>query len=194
MTRILGLSGSLRSGSYNTALLKAAAPLLDAGVELEIALLHGIPLYDGDLEAAEGLPEAVRDLRARVMACDGLLLATPEYNNGIPGVFKNAIDWLSRPPSDIPQVFGARPVAVIGDSPGGFGTLLAQNAWLPVLRTLRMRPWFGGRLLVSRATQVFNKSGELVDETVRGQLREFLRGFVQFIQAGASLPRRNQHE
>src|SRR5436190_210351 len=117
MTRILGISGSLRRGSYNTALLRACAPLLDAGTELEIALLHGIPLYDGDLEAAEGLPQAVRDLKARVIACDGLLLATPEYNNGVPGVFKNAIDWLSRPVSDIPQVFGNRPVGVIGASP-----------------------------------------------------------------------------
>ena len=112
MTRILGISGSLRRGSYNTAMLRAGAPLLDAGSELEIALLHGIPLY-GDLEAAEGLPQAVRDLKARVIACDGLLLATPEYNNGVPGVFKNAIDWLSRPASDIPQVFGNRPVGII---------------------------------------------------------------------------------
>lgn len=182
MTKILGISGSLRRGSYNTALLKAAAPLLDAGVEMEIALLHGIPLYDGDLEAAEGSPEAVRELKARVMAADGLLLATPEYNNGIPGVFKNAIDWLSRPASDIPQVFGNRPVAVIGASPGGFGTLLAQNAWLPVLRTLGTRPWFGGRLLVSRAHKVFNEAGELTDEAVRTQLRDFLHGFVRFIQ------------
>jgi chromate reductase len=181
MTRILGISGSLRRGSYNTALLRAALPLLDAGVDLEIALLHGIPLYDGDLEAAEGQPQAVRDLKARVIACDGLLLATPEYNNSIPGVFKNAIDWLSRPPSDIPQVFGNRPVAVIGASLGGFGTVLAQSAWLPVFRTLGTRPWFGGRLLVSRAKQVFNENGDLTDEAVRAQLRDFLRGFVEFI-------------
>jgi chromate reductase, NAD(P)H dehydrogenase (quinone) len=189
MTRILGISGSLRRGSYNTSLLRAASPLLDEGVELEIALLHGIPLYDGDLEAAEGLPKAARDLKARVMACEGLLLATPEYNNGIPGVFKNAIDWLSRPPSDIPQVFGARPVAVIGASPGGFGTVLAQSAWLPVLRTLGMRPWFGGRVMVSRAAHVFNGAGELADETVREQLRVFLRGFVQFVQSVDAAPK-----
>ena len=151
---------------------------------MEIALLHGIPLYDGDLEAAEGLPEAVRDLKARVMICDGLLLATPEYNNGIPGVFKNAIGWLSRPASDISKVFGNRPIAVIGASPGGFGTVMAQAHWLPVLRTLGMRPWFGGRLQVSRAHQVFNEAGEIVDEAVRAQLRDFLRGFAQFVQAG----------
>jgi chromate reductase, NAD(P)H dehydrogenase (quinone) len=186
MTRILGISGSLRRGSYNTALLRAGAPLLDAGAELEIALLHGIPLYDGDLEAAEGLPQAVRDLKARVISCDGLLFATPEYNNGTPGVFKNAIDWLSRPVSDIPQVFGDRPVAVIGASPSGFGTILAQDAWLPVLRTLRLFPWFGGRVMVSHAAKAFNEAGELVDETVRGQLRDCLRGFVRFIQAGAA--------
>ena len=78
------------------------------------------------------------------MAADGLLLVTPEYNNSIPGVFKNAIDWLSRPSADIPRVFGGRKVAVIGASPGGFGTLLSQTAWLPVLKTLGTNPWFGG--------------------------------------------------
>jgi NAD(P)H-dependent FMN reductase len=115
-----------------------------------------------------------------------LLLATPEYYNGIPGVFKNAIDWLSRPASDIPRMFDNRPVGVIGAAPGGFGTVLAQDAWLSVLRTLRMRPWFGGRLMVSHAAKVFNEAGELVDETVRGHLRDYLRGFVRFIQAGAA--------
>ncbi|MGE0130436.1 MAG: NADPH-dependent FMN reductase [Blastocatellales bacterium] len=186
MTRILGISGSLRRESYNSALLRAAVPLTDTDAELEIAFLHGIPLYDGDLEAAEGLPQAVSELKARVMNCDGLLLATPEYNNGIPGVFKNAIDWLSRPPADIPKVFGNRPVAVIGASPGGFGTVMAQAHWLPVLRTLGTRPWCGGRLMVSRAQRVFNEAGEMTDEAVRAQLRDFLHGFTQFIQAGAA--------
>ena len=94
MARILGISGSLRAGSFNTALLRAAQELAVPGVELELATLHGVPLYDGDLEAREGLPPAVQALKARVLASDALLLATPEYNNGIPGVFKNAIDWL----------------------------------------------------------------------------------------------------
>src|SRR5262245_53955903 len=187
MVRILGISGSLRARSFNTALARAAQSLAGPDVQFDVATLHGIPLYDGDLEQREGLPAAVNELKARVVASDGVLLCTPEYNNGIPGVFKNAIDWLSRPADDIPRVFGDRPFAVIGASPGGFGTILAQDAWLPVLRTLGMRPWFGGRLLVSRAAKVFNNTGELVDETVREQLREFLRGFAQFIQAGASL-------
>ena len=183
MTKILGISGSLRRGSYNTALLRAAVPLVSSGVELEVALLHGIPLYDGDVEAAEGLPQAVQDLKTKVITCDGLLLVTPEYNNSIPGVFKNAIDWLSRPASDIPQVFGDRPVAVIGASPGGFGTILSQNAWLPVLRTLGTRPWFGGRLMVSRASQVFNEAGEIVDDATRSRLSDFLEGFANFIRS-----------
>ena len=181
MVRILGITGSLRGGSYNSALLRASTGLMDADAELEIATLHGIPLYDGDVEAAEGLPPAVQTLKGKVLACDGLLLATPEYNNGIPGVFKNAIDWLSRPASEIPQVFGDRPVAVMGASPGGFGTILSQNAWWPVLRTMRARTWFGGRLMVSRAGGVFDADGALIDDKVRAQLRDFLAGFVQFV-------------
>jgi chromate reductase len=183
MPRILGISGSLRRGSYNSALLNAAKPLVEAGTELEIASIRGIPLYDGDIEANDGLPQAVQNLKARVIASDGLLLVTPEYNNGIPGVFKNAIDWMSRPSADIPKVFANRPVALIGASPGGYGTVLAQTAWLPTLRTLGTRPWFGGRLLVARASHIFNDAGELVDETVRNQLRDFLRGFAAFIQS-----------
>jgi len=182
MPTILGLSGSLRAGSYNTALLREAAALMPEGATLEIVTLHGIPLYDGDIETGEGLPAAVQALKDRVAACDALLLATPEYNNSIPGVLKNAIDWLSRPASDIPRVFGDRPVAVLGASPGGFGTILAQNAWLPVLRTLGTRPWFGGRLMVSRAGQVFNEAGAMVDEKMKAQLRKFLQGFVASLQ------------
>ncbi len=178
MPALLGISGSLRAGSFNTALLRAAVELMPPGSTLEIATLHGIPLYDGDAEARDGLPPAVQALKERVVACEGLLLATPEYNNGIPGVLKNAIDWLSRPNADIARVFGDRAVAVLGASPGGFGTILAQNAWLPVLRTLGTRPWFGGRLMVSRAGQVFDADGKMTDEKMRAQLQQFLQGFV----------------
>lgn len=182
MIRILGISGSLRAQSYNTALLRAAQAEADAQVRLEIATLHGIPLYDADLEAREGLPAAVVALREQVMASDGLMLATPEYNNGIPGVFKNAIDWLSRPASDIPAVFGNRPVAVLGASAGGFGTVLAQNDWLPVLKTLGTRHYSGGRLLVARAGQVFDTQGELTDAGMRTRLKEFVAGFAAFVE------------
>ncbi len=158
MTKLIGLSGSLRAGSYNTALLKAAAQLMPGEAKLEIGSIRGIPLYDGDLEAT-GIPEAVARLKDDIAGADGLLLVTPEYNHSLPGVFKNAIDWLSRPAADIPRVFHGKPVAVIGASPGGFGTILSQNAWLPVLKTLRTEPWFGGRLLVSRAGDVFRQAG-----------------------------------
>jgi chromate reductase len=181
---ILGISGSLRAGSFNTALLRAAQAVASEGVRIEVATLHGIPLYDGDVETAHGLPEAVQALRAKVKTCDGLLLVTPEYNNGIPGVFKNGIDWLTRPASEIPEVFGGKPVAVIGASPGGFGTILAQDAWWSVLRTLRTRPWFGGRLMVSRAGSVFDAQGALIDEKTREQLRAFVEGYARFIVGG----------
>ena len=180
MSTVLGLSGSLRKASFNTALLRAAQALMPEGATLEVATLHGIPLYDGDLEAAEGIPPAVEALKARIRACDGLLLATPEYNNGIPGVFKNAIDWMTRPPSDIPRVWGGKPVAVIGASPGGFGTILSQNAWWSVLRTLRTDPWFEGRLMVARAGTVF-EDGRLASEEVRGRLAGFLEGFAGYV-------------
>ena len=182
--KILAISGSLRKQSFNTALLRAAQSLAAPGLELQLATLHGIPLYDADRERNEGLPEAVTALKERIKAHDALLLATPEYNNSLPGVFKNAIDWLSRPPADIAAVFGDRPVAVIGASPGGFGTTLAQTAWLPVLRTLGTRPWFGGRLLVSQAGAAFDDDGKLTDETVRKRLAGFLRDFAAFADAG----------
>jgi NAD(P)H-dependent FMN reductase len=184
MTRILGISGSLRAGSYNTALLRAARPMAPAGVHLEVATLHGIPLYDGDVEQRDGLPTAVTVLKDEIAASAAVLLVTPEYNNGIPGVFKNAIDWLSRPAADIARIFGGRPFAVIGASPGGFGTILAQAAWLPVLRTLGVRHWSGGRLMLSRANQVFDEHGEIKDEATREQLRKFVAGFAEFAGSG----------
>jgi NAD(P)H-dependent FMN reductase len=120
-------------------------------------------------------------LKDRICAADGLLLASPEYNNSLPGAFKNAVDWLTRPPDDIPRVFGDRPVAVVGASPGGFGTVLAQSAWLPVLRTLRTRPWFGGRLMVSGVHRLLDDEGRLTDDKTRQALQDFLAGFVEFV-------------
>ena len=185
MTRILGISGSLRAGSFNTALLRAAQDVAGDGIELEIATLHGIPLYDGDAEARDGEPDAVAALKRKVMASDGVLLSTPEYNNGMPGVFKNGIDWLSRTSSvgNIPGVFGGRPFALIGASPGGFGTILSQNHWLPVLKTLGVQLWAGNRLMVSRASGVFDAEGKMVDDKVREQLAGFVQGFAAFAAA-----------
>jgi chromate reductase len=183
MARIVGISGSLRHGSYNTSLLRAAAALVPDGTTLEVTTLHGIPLYDGDVESASGLPAAVTALKEQVVAGDGVLLVTPEYNNGMPGVFKNAIDWLSRPPADIGRVFRGRPFAIIGASPGGFGTILSQNAWLPVMRTLGVDLWLQGRVMVSRASNVFAADGALQDEAIRQSLQKFVTGFAAFCDA-----------
>jgi chromate reductase, NAD(P)H dehydrogenase (quinone) len=180
MTKLLGVAGSLRRGSFNAALLRAATELMPAGASLETGTIQGIPLYDFDIEQ-QGIPPAVVRLKEQLAAADGLLLVTPEYNNSIPGVFKNAIDWLTRPPADIPRLFAGRAVTLIGASPGNFGTISAQRAWLPVLRTLRTRPWFGAPLYVSGAAKVFDESGRLVDEGVRRRLAELLDGFVQSI-------------
>lgn len=182
MASVIGIAGSLRKASFNGALLRAAAELAPAGMAVEIASIAGIPLYDGDLDHEQGLPEPVTKLKDRIAAADGLLLVTPEYNNSMPGVLKNAIDWLSRPAKDSARVFGNRPVAIMGATPGRGGTRLAQNAWLPVLRTLGTRPWFGRQLYVAGAAQVFDAEGRLVDAQVRTLLSEFMAGFAEFVE------------
>lgn len=181
MTHIIGIFGSLRQGSYNSALLRNAAELVPAGCTLEIASIKGIPLYDGDLESQNGIPASVVALKDRVAAADGLLLVTPEYNNSIPGVFKNAIDWMTRPASDIARVFGERPVGLIGATPGGMGTTFSQTAWLPILRTLGTRPFFGKTLYVSGAAKVFDAEGQLTDAALRERLRVYMEQFAAFV-------------
>lgn len=181
MTTIVAISGSLRAASFNTMLVNAAVAAAPAGTTVEVGSIKEIPLYDGDLEAASGLPLAVIALKERIVAADGLLLVSPEYNNGIPGVFKNAIDWLSRPAADIPHVFGERPVGVIGATPGRGGTAMAQAGWLPVLRMLGTQLFTGGRLQVAGASKVFDASGALVDPAVRGLLESYMADFARFV-------------
>jgi chromate reductase, NAD(P)H dehydrogenase (quinone) len=181
MATIVGISGALRGGSYNAALLRAAVELAPAGLSIEVASIRECPLYDGDAESEQGIPEPVRVLKERIAVADGLLLVTPEYNNSIPGVFKNAIDWLSRPPKDIPRVFGGKPVALMGATTGNGGTMLAQAAWLAVLRTLGTALWSGSRVYVSAAAGVFDPSGRLVDEPIRQSVARHLAGFAEFI-------------
>jgi chromate reductase len=161
-------------------LLRAAVEAVSAGSTIQIESIRDIPLYDGDVEAEQGIPQAVQQLKARIAAADALLIVTPEYNNSMPGVLKNAIDWLSRPPADIPRVFRGRPVAIMGATPGQGGTLLSQAAWLPVVRTLGMRPWFEGRVNVSGAGKVFDTDGRVADEATRARIRTFVEGFAAF--------------
>jgi len=183
MTTIIGIAGSLRRASFNTALLRAAAERVPTGTELEIASIAGIPLYDGDLEAEHGIPAVVIALQDRIARADGLLIATPEYNNSMPGVLKNAIDWLSRPAKEIGRIFGEKPLGLIGATPGMGGTRLAQTAWLPVLRTLGTHTWAAKQLYVAGAGQVFDAEGKLVDEKVAKQLTDYMAGFAAFVAA-----------
>jgi NAD(P)H-dependent FMN reductase len=183
MTRVLGIAGSTRKGSFNAALLRAAAAAAPAGATIEIASIADIPLYKGDVEAEHGIPAPVAALKDRIAAADGLLLVTPEYNNSIPGVFKNAIDWCSRPSKDIARVFGGKAAGLIGATPGPGGTRLAQAAWLPTLRTLGTRLYSSKFVYVAGAATVFDAEGNLVDERIRRVLGEFMAGFVAFAAA-----------
>lgn len=181
MASLLGISGSLRRESFNTALLHAASELVPEGSHLEVATIEGIPLYSQDVEANEGIPEPVASLKDRIASADGLILATPEYNHSIPGPFKNAIDWLSRPQTDQPRVFGGRAAALMGASPSPVGTRYAQDAWLSVLHTLGLRPWFRDHLFLAGARQAFDEDLRLVDEDQRARVRRFMEGFIGFV-------------
>jgi chromate reductase, NAD(P)H dehydrogenase (quinone) len=182
MASIVGVCGSLRTASFNLMLLRAAADAAPAGTTIEVASIRDIPIYDGDLEAEHGVPAAVQQLKDRIAAADGLLIATPEYNNSMPGALKNAVDWLSRPPADIPRVFRGRPVALMGATPGLGSTALAQAAWLPVLRTLGTLPYFETRLMVAGAGKVFDSQGRVIDTGVQDRIRTFVEGFAAFVE------------
>lgn len=183
MVKIVGISGSLRKGSLNTKLLHAAIAVAGPGVTFEAGTIDGIPLYNGDLEAEQGIPPAVQALKDQIAQADGVILFTPEYNNSIPGVFKNAIDWLSRPSADIPLIFGNRAFAIAGASPGNFGTQLGQNAWLCVLHTLGTRTWSGKRMMVSNASNAFDAEARLTDEATAERLVAFVAGFAEFAKS-----------
>jgi chromate reductase len=184
MATIIGIAGSLRKASFNASLLRAASRLAPAGLEVRIGSIADVPLFDADVEAERGAPAAVTTLKDALAAADGLLLVTPEYNAGVPGVLKNAIDWMSRPASDIGRVFGGKAVALLGASTSMGGTRLSQSAWLPTLRLLEMRPWFGKQLYVAGASKVFDASGAIVDEKIEKLLTEYMAGFAAFLNVG----------
>ena len=166
--KILAVSGSLRAGSYNTQLLRAAAEAAPAGVEVE--LWEGIghlPLYDADLDAGEP-PEPVRRLREDWGRADAILFATPEYNGSVPGGLKNAVDWASRPRLEAPLT--NKTVAVVGASPGQFGALWAQADLRKTLGVAGARV-VGDELPVTRAHEKFDAEGRLLDHELHGRLR-----------------------
>jgi len=178
MAKLVGFAGSLRKGSYNRSLLAAAAGAMPEGSSLEVLSIDEVPLYDADIEESSGIPASVTVLKDAIAAADGLVIATPEYNGGIPGVAKNAIDWISRPATDQPRVTHGKPVALMGATPGGFGTTFSQAAWLQVLRTLRMRVFVtSGPFYVSQAFDHFGDHGEPSDALAE-RLGAYMAAFV----------------
>jgi NAD(P)H-dependent FMN reductase len=180
----IALSGSLRSGSLNTRLCTAMAACAPAGVRIDVGTLHDIPLYDGDVEDRDGVPSAVTALRDRIRAADALIIVTPEYNAGMPGVLKNGLDWLSRPPEAIGEVFAGRPTALAGATPGGLGTTLAQAGSLVTLRQFKLR-LYPDHLRVSRAHEQLDDDGRASDE-LAATLRRWLAGLQTFAAAGGA--------
>ena len=169
--RVLGISGSLRRASFNTAALRAAAELVPAGMEVETYDgLAAIPPYDDDVRQ-RGYPPPVADLRARIQAADALLIVTPEYNYSAPGVLKNAIDWASRPPE---QPFDGKPIAIMGASPGALGTARAQYHLRQMFVFLNGMVLNRPEVMIGNAAQRFDAEGRLADETTR----EFVRALL----------------
>ena len=174
--KLLGFAGSLREGSYNRAALRVAAGVLPAGVTMEIFDLAPIPLYNEDVRAA-GLPAPVQRFRGEIAAADALLVVTPEYNYSVPGVLKNAIDWVSRPPD---QPFAGKPVAVMGASGGGFGTVRAQLHLRQIFVFLDMHPLNRPEVMISSAGKRFDAEGNLTDETTRARIAELVEALAAF--------------
>ena len=169
--RVLGISGSLRRASFNTAALRAAAGLAPAGMEVETYTgLAAIPPYDDDV-SQQGFPPPVADLRARIQAADALLIVTPEYNYSVPGVLKNAIDWASRPPE---QPFDGKPIAIMGASPGALGTARAQYHLRQMFVFLNGMVLNRPEVMIAQAGTRFDAEGRLTDE----KTREFVRALV----------------
>lgn len=178
MSRILGISGSLRSGSHNSKLLRVAAELLPSGAELTLYEgIRDIPHYDADLSHAP-FPEAVERLRAAVREADAVLVATPEYNSSLPGTLKNALDWLSRPPAGSP--IRGKPAGVVGASTGMFGAVWAQAEVRKVLGSIGARV-LDRELPVTRAHEQFDSAGRLKDEDLARGLDEILHELLAAI-------------
>jgi chromate reductase len=182
---IVGISGSLRKASYNSALLRAAAKLLPEGVTLDTYDgLRELPHYDADLDGADA-PASVVDLRNRVSAADGLLIATPEYNYSIPGVLKNAIDWASRPPGR--SALQHKPIAIMGASGGLLGTVRGQLALRDVLHGTHSPVVRRPEVFLGGAASKFDEQGNLTDETALTLIRDLLAALKHDIEATRTL-------
>ena len=179
---VVGISGSLRKGSYNTALLRAAMELAPPEMSVEIVDLSPLPIFHPDRE--HPLPQSVVEFRARLTQADAVLIATPEYNASISSALKNAIDWASRPPQ---SPLNGKPVAIMGASTGLFGTLRAQLHLRQILVHVGALPLGKPEVLVARAEQAFDSNGRLADETARSFLRELLLALADWVRKVAPI-------
>src|SRR5262245_47185874 len=175
---VVGFAGSLRRGSYNRSLLRATKQLAPPMLHIVIHELDGIPLYNDDIDAA-GAPPGVVQLRDAVRQSDALLIATPEYNHGVPGVLKNTIDWLSRPPRD--NALNGKVAALIGASPGMTGTARGQAQLRQVLGATNTYALLEPEVLVAHAHEKFAADGRLTHQATRDVLATFLQRFVDLI-------------
>lgn len=178
--RVAGIPGSLREGSLNKALLRAALELAPA--ELDIAIftrLGDIPPYNDDV-FVKGDPEPVADLKKFIGGADALLIATPEYNYGVPGVLKNAVDWASRPSGKC--VLNRKPAAIMGCSPGLGGTIRAQHALRQSFVFTETHVMSQPEIKLPSAAPLFDASGKLTDENTRQHLKKFLDAFALWVK------------
>jgi len=175
---VVGFAGSLRRGSYNRALLRAATELAPPALHIVIQELDDIPLYNGDVEVA-GIPQSVAQLRNVIRNADGLLIATPEYNYGVPGVLKNAIDWLSRPPRD--SALNGKVAAIIGASQGTAGTARGQLQLRQAFVFTNTYALLQPEVLVGLAHEKFGADGRLMHQATRDALATFLQRFKDLI-------------
>lgn len=176
---LVGLSGSLRSHSYNTALLHALGVVLPVDVGFEIHDFSAVPLYNADLEG-EYRPPAVCELREAIAAADGIVIATPEYNHGIPGVLQNALDWASRPAFESP--LAGKPAGVLSASRGPVGGARAQSVLRQVLGATLTPIFPHVEMLVPAAHRKFDEDGRLIDPDTEERLRRYAGSFVEWVR------------
>jgi chromate reductase len=179
--KILGIPGSLREHSFNRALMRAASEVAPDGIDVEMFLLHDVPLYNADVEA-QGNPPPVRELKRAIADADGVLFATPQYNRSVSGVLKNAVDWASRPAFE--SVLAGKPVAIIGASSGRSATAVAREDLVKILQSTRSE-------IMNTPTIGLSNSGDHIDagvlqsEDVRNEIRRLLNDFAVFIRGHA---------
>ena len=180
--KVIGFSGSLRAGSYNTAALRAARELAPEGVEIAIHDISGFPPFNQDEDANP--PQMVTDLKAAIRAADAVIISSPEYNYSVPGHLKNVIDWASRPYGD--SAWEGKPALIMGASPGSGGTMRMQYHLRQTMVFLNMHPLNKPEIMISNCADKFDDAGNLTDETTREYIKRAIAALVEWTRKLAS--------